>query len=217
MHDHYQINVLAKEESWRLFRIIGEFVEGFDALPNVLPAVTIYGSSRADPGTWAYATAEKTARALAQKGFSIITGGGPGVMAAANKGAFEAGGQSVGLNIDIPPEQVSNRYTTLSLKFHYFFVRKVMLVKYATAFILFPGGFGTLDELFEIATLIQTEKLQPFPVILMGRSYWTGLVEWLRAQVVGHEFLDPSSLDLFTITDDVQEVVTIIENCCRPT
>jgi uncharacterized protein (TIGR00730 family) len=217
MHEHYQINVLAKEESWRLFRIIGEFVEGFDALPNVLPAVTIYGSSRADPGTWAYATAEKTARALAQKGFSIITGGGPSVMEAANKGAFEGGGKSVGLNIDIPVEQVSNRYTTLSLKFHYFFVRKVMLVKYATAFILFPGGFGTLDELFEIATLIQTEKLQPFPVILMGRSYWSGLLEWLRTQVVGHEFLDPSSLDLFTITDDVQEVVTIIENCCRPT
>jgi uncharacterized protein (TIGR00730 family) len=217
MHEHYQINVLAKEESWRLFRIIGEFVEGFDALPKVLPAVTIYGSSRADPGTWAYATAEKTARALAQKGFSIITGGGPSVMEAANKGAFEGGGKSVGLNIDIPVEQVSNRYTTLSLKFHYFFVRKVMLVKYATAFILFPGGFGTLDELFEIATLIQTEKLQPFPVILMGRSYWSGLLEWLRTQVVGHEFLDPSSLDLFTITDDVQEVVTIIENCCRPT
>jgi uncharacterized protein (TIGR00730 family) len=217
MHDHYQINVLAKEESWRLFRIIGEFVEGFDALPNVLPAVTIYGSSRAAPGTWAYATAEKTARALVQKGFSIITGGGPSVMEAANKGAFEGGGKSVGLNIDIPVEQVSNRYTTLSLKFHYFFVRKVMLVKYATAFILFPGGFGTLDELFEIATLIQTEKLQPFPVILMGRSYWSGLLEWLRTQVVGHEFLDPSSLDLFTITDDVQEVVTIIENCCRPT
>jgi hypothetical protein len=217
MHDHYQINVLAKEESWRLFRIIGEFVEGFDALPNVLPAVTIYGSSRADPGSWAYTTAEKTARALAQKGFSIITGGGPSVMEAANKGAFEGGGKSVGLNIDIPVEQVSNRYTTLSLKFHYFFVRKVMLVKYATAFILLPGGFGTLDELFEIATLIQTEKLQPFPVILMGRSYWSGLLEWLRTQVVGHEFLDPSSLDLFTITDDVQEVVAIIENCCRPT
>ncbi len=138
-------------------------------------------------------------------------------MEAANKGAFEAGGQSVGLNIDVPVEQEANRYTTLSLKFHYFFVRKVMLVKYATAFILLPGGFGTLDELFEIATLIQTEKLQPFPVILMGRSYWSGLLEWLRTQAVGHEFLDPPNLDLFTVTDDVQEVVTIIENCCRAT
>lgn len=176
MQDRYQINALAKEESWRLFRFMGEFVEGFDALPRVLPAVTIYSSSRAKPGTWSYDTATRLAGALAGKGFSIITGDGPGVMEAANKGALEAGGQSIGLNIDIAEEQLANRCTTLSLKFHYFFVRRVMLVKYATAFVLFPGGFGTLDELFELSTLMQTKKLQPYPIIVMGRSYWDGLL-----------------------------------------
>lgn len=213
MHEHYQINALVNEEAWRLFRIIGEFVEGFDALPRVLPAVTIYGSSRAKPGTWSYETAATLAAALARKGFSIITGGGPGIMEAANRGAMEAGGQSVGLNIDIPSEQVSNQCTTLSLKFHYFFVRKVMLVKYATAFVLFPGGFGTLDELFELSTLMQTQKLRPFPIVLMGRSHWSGLLEWLRVEGVGQDRLDAASLDLFTITDDVEEVIAIIERC----
>lgn len=159
---HYPVNALAKEESWRLFKIMGEFVEGFDALPKVLPAVTIYGGSRALPDSWAYTTAEKLAHALAEKGFSIITGGGPGVMEAANKGAFEAGGKSVGLNIEIPEEQPANHYTTLALTFHHFFVRKVMLVKYATAFVLFPGGFGTLDELFELATLMDTKNSSRF-------------------------------------------------------
>ena len=148
--------------------IMGEFVEGFDALPRVLPAVTVYGSSRSKPGSWSYETALSLGAALARNGYSVITGGGPGVMEAANLGAFEAGGQSVGLNIDIPLEQPTNICTTLALKFHYFFVRKVMLVKYASAFVLFPGGFGTLDELFEISTLMHTQKLQPFPIILMG-------------------------------------------------
>jgi len=211
MHEPYQINRLEKEESWRVFRIIGEFVEGFDALPRVLPAVTIYGSSRAKPGNWSYETANVLAGSLVRKGFSVITGGGPGVMEAANRGAWEAGGQSVGLHIDLPEEQVANRCTTLSLKFHYFFVRKVMLVKYATAFVLFPGGFGTLDELFEISTLIQTRKLQPFPVVLMGQAYWKGLLDWIRLELAAQDRIDAAALDLFTLTDNVDEVIALIE------
>ena len=210
MAENYQVNELAKEESWRLFRIMGEFVEGFDALSRVLPAVTIYGSSRAKPGSWSYDTAFALADALARKGFSVITGGGPGVMEAANKGASTAGGQSVGLNIDIPQEP-SSPCTTLSLKFHYFFVRKVMLVKYATAFILFPGGFGTVDELFEISTLMQTKKLQPYPIVLMGTQYWAGLLDWLQEEAIGHDRLDPNTLDMFTVTDDITEVLSLIE------
>lgn len=210
MRDRYQINALAKEESWRLFRIMGEFVEGFDALPRVLPAVTVYGSARAKPGSWTYETASALGAALAKTGYSVITGGGPGVMEAANQGAFEAGGQSVGLHIDIPLEQPSNRCTTLALKFHYFFVRKVMLVKYASAFVLFPGGFGTLDELFEISTLMHTQKLQPFPIILMGAEYWTGLLEWLRMEVVAQERLDAEALRLFTVVNSVEEAMATI-------
>jgi hypothetical protein len=212
MQDRYQINALAKEESWRLFRIMGEFVEGFDALPRVLPAVTVYGSSRAKPGSWDYETASSLGAALAQSGYSVITGGGPGVMEAANRGAFAAGGQSVGLNIDIPLEQAANQCTTFSLKFHYFFVRKVMLVKYASAFVLFPGGFGTLDELFEISTLMHTQKLQPFPILLMGTRYWTGLLEWLRTDAVAQERLDAEALRLFTVVNTVGEAMEVIQN-----
>ena len=212
MQDQYQINALAKEESWRLFRIMGEFVEGFDALPRVLPAVTIYGSSRAKSGSWEYETASTLGAVLARSGYSVITGGGPGVMEAANRGALEAGGQSVGLNIDIPLEQPTNRCTTLSLKFHHFFVRKVMLVKYASAFVLFPGGFGTLDELFEISTLMHTQKLQPFPIILMGAQYWTGLLNWLKTEAVGEERLDASALGLFTVVNSVEEAMAVIQN-----
>ncbi len=215
MNERYQVNLLAKEESWRLFKIIGEFVDGFDALPHVLPAVTIYGGSRAKPGCWEYETAEQLGRELGKKGFSVITGGGPGVMEAANKGAYGTGAQSVGLNIEIPEEQASNRYTTRALSFHHFFVRKVMLVKYATAFVLFPGAFGTLDELFELATLMETKKLEPFPIILMGRSYWQGLLAWLQEQVVGQDRLAAAALSLLTVTDDVAEVVCLIEGCCR--
>jgi uncharacterized protein (TIGR00730 family) len=213
MQDRYQINALAKEESWRLFRIMGEFVEGFDSLSRVLPAVTVYGSSRSKPGSWSYETALSLGAALARNGYSVITGGGPGVMEAANLGAFEAGGQSVGLNIDIPLEQPTNICTTLALKFHYFFVRKVMLVKYASAFVLFPGGFGTLDELFEISTLMHTQKLQPFPIILMGAAYWTGLLEWLRTDAVAHERLDAEALDLFRVVNSVDEAMAVIQTC----
>ena len=210
MRGGYEINQLEKEESWRLFRIIGEFVEGFDALSRITPAVTVFGSAQARPGDFAYDTAEAIGREIARADFTLVTGGGPGVMEAACKGAFEVGGKTVGLNIELPEEQHSNPYTTISLHFHYFFVRKVMLVKYATAFVLLPGGFGTLDELFETITLIQTHKIRPFPVILVGRHYWAGLLDWLRQQVVARGYLKASDVDLLKVTDDPAEIAEII-------
>jgi uncharacterized protein (TIGR00730 family) len=172
MPQGYEINDLAKEESWRMFRIIGELVEGFDKLSGIEPAVTIYGSARLRAEDELYAKTEEIAHRLGQVGFSIITGGGPGVMEAANKGALKAGVTSVGLNIDLPEEQVCNPYSTKSITFSHFFVRKVMLVKYATAFIIMPGGLGTLDELTEVLTLMQTHKIRPFPVLLFDSQYW---------------------------------------------
>ncbi|MEK7205331.1 MAG: TIGR00730 family Rossman fold protein [candidate division NC10 bacterium] len=204
------MNQLEKEESWRLFRIIGEFVEGFDALSRITPAVTVFGSAQARPGDFAYDMAEAIGREIARADFTLVTGGGPGVMEAACKGAFEVGGKTVGLNIELSLEQESNPYTTISLHFHYFFVRKVMLVKYATAFVLLPGGFGTLDELFETITLIQTHKIRPFPVILVGAHYWAGLLDWLRQQVVARGYLRGSDVDLLKVTDDPAEVVGYI-------
>jgi len=210
MRGRYEINQLEKEESWRLFRIIGEFVEGFDALSRITPAVTVFGSSQARPGDFAYDMAEAIGREIAKADFTLVTGGGPGVMEAACKGAFEAGGKTVGLNIELPLEQKGNPYTTISLHFHYFFVRKVMLVKYATAFVLLPGGFGTLDELFETLTLIQTHKIRLFPVILMGRDYWSGLLHWLRHQGVARGYLPPTDMELVKVTDDPVEAVARI-------
>ena len=210
MRGRYEINQLEKEESWRLFRIIGEFVEGFDALSRITPAVTVFGSAQARPGDFAYDMAEAIGREIARADFTLVTGGGPGVMEAACKGAFEVGGKTVGLNIELALEQESNPYTTISLHFHYFFVRKVMLVKYATAFVLLPGGFGTLDELFETITLIQTHKIRPFPVILVGAHYWAGLLDWLRQQVVARGYLRGSDVDLLKVTDDPAEVVGYI-------
>jgi len=210
MRGGYEINQLEKEESWRLFRIIGEFVEGFDALSRITPAVTVFGSAQARPGDFAYDMAEAIGREIARADFTLVTGGGPGVMEAACKGAFEVGGKTVGLNIELALEQESNPYTTISLHFHYFFVRKVMLVKYATAFVLLPGGFGTLDELFETITLIQTHKIRPFPVILVGAHYWAGLLDWLRQQVVARGYLRGSDVDLLKVTDDPAEVVGYI-------
>ncbi len=206
MSSPYQINQLEKEDSWRMFRIIGEFVEGFDALSQITPAVTVFGSARARPGDFAYDTAEAIGREIARAGFTLVTGGGPGVMEAACKGAAEAGGRTVGLNIDLPMEQKANPYAGLSMHFHYFFVRKVMLVKYATAFVLLPGGFGTLDELFETVTLIQTHKIRPFPVILVGWDYWRGLVDWLHEQAIARGYLGATELDFLTVTDEPAEV-----------
>ncbi len=210
MPGHYEINQLEKEESWRMFRIIGEFVEGFDALSRITPAVTVFGSARARPGEFAYDMAEAIGREVARADFTLVTGGGPGVMEAACKGAVEAGGKAVGLNIELPMEQKANPYCTLSLHFHHFFVRKVMLVKYATAFVLLPGGFGTLDEMFETLTLIQTHKIRPFPVILVGSDYWSGLIGWLQGQTVARGFVSPSDLDLLTVTDSPSQVVSRI-------
>src|SRR6266581_1554812 len=172
------------QDSWRIFRIMAEFVEGFETMSRVGQAVTIFGSARTKPSDPYYKAAEETARLLALEGFGVITGGGPGIMEAANKGAFEAGGISVGLNITLPQEQEANRYQTISLDFHYFYARKVMFTKYATAFICFPGGYGTLDETFETLTLIQTLKVEAFPIILYGSNYWSGLAEWIRKQLM---------------------------------
>ncbi len=210
MPQGYEINDLAKEESWRMFRIMGELIGGFDRLSGVEPAVTIYGSARIRPEDPLYATTEEIARRLGKLGFSIITGGGPGVMEAANKGALSAGVTSVGLNIDLPEEQTVNQYTTLSIEFNHFFVRKVMLAKYATAFIIMPGGLGTLDEVTEILCLIQTHKMRPFPVILFDSAYWTGLIDWMRHHTLAKGYIGDEDLSLLVICDSVDEVVEAV-------
>ncbi len=206
----YEINDLAKEESWRLFRIMGELVEGFDHLANVEPAVTIYGSARIKEGHPMYSKTEEIAYRLGSLGFSIITGGGGGVMEAGNKGARAAGATSVGLNISLPQEQLPNRYANISLTFHHFFARKVMLVKYATAFVLMPGGLGTLDELSEVLTLIQTHKIKPFPVILFNTQFWKGLGDWLQHVVLPGGYVSPEDMNRVRVTDDVEEVANIV-------
>jgi uncharacterized protein (TIGR00730 family) len=208
--DSYEINDLKKEESWRLFRIMGEFVEGFDALAGCLPAVTIFGSARIRSDHPDYERARRLSGLLADRGYAVFTGGGPGIMEAANRGAFEHGGTSVGLNVSVGRTQVPNAYTTLPLHFHYFFVRKVMLVKYASAFFVMPGGLGTLDELFEALTLIQTHKVAPFPVVLLGKDYWSGLIAWLKTQVLAQGLVSPQDLNLFHVTDDIEEAVGLL-------
>ena len=202
----YEINDLEKEESWRMFRIIGEFVEGFDSLADIVPAVTIYGSARTKPDVDLYAEVEKTALLLGKAGFNIMTGGGPGVMEAANKGAALAGVKSIGLNIKLPQEQACNIYANRSITFHHFFVRKVMLVKYATAFVIMPGGLGTLDELTEVLTLIQTEKIKPFPVILYKSDYWGGLVTWLRETVLKAGAISEEDFDILRVVETPEAV-----------
>src|SRR5215212_4343448 len=196
------------QDSWRIFRIMAEFVEGFEVMAGVGPAVSIFGSARTKPQHHLYRDAEETGRLLAKAGLGVITGGGPGIMEAGNKGAFEAGGTSVGLNITLPQEQEGNRYQTISLDFHYFYARKVMFTKYASAFISFPGGYGTLDETFEVLTLIQTLKVEPFPIILYGTEYWGGLAEWIQAKLKP-EFIDPEDTDIFRIVDSPKEAVRL--------
>ena len=209
---NYEINELAKEESWRMFRIIGELVEGFDTLTGMEPAVTIYGSARLSPDDPMYAKTEDIAYRLGNLGFSIFTGGGPGIMEAANKGALRSNCTSVGLNIDIPQEQTLNQYTNVSIEFHHFFVRKVMLVKYASAFICMPGGLGTLDELTEVLTLIQTKKIKPFPVVLVGSNYWKGFLDWLKDTVLKRGAISPEDLDLLRVCDEPEEIIDIVQN-----
>jgi len=210
MANGYEINDLAKEESWRMFRIIGELVEGFDRLSDIEPAVTIYGSARLRRDDKLYAQTEEIARRLGEIGFSIITGGGPGVMEAANKGALKAGVTSVGLNIELPEEQVCNDYITKSITFGHFFVRKVMLVKYATAFIIIPGGLGTLDELTEVLTLMQTHKIKPFPVILFNSEYWEGFLTWLKNLALAKGFISEEDLSLLRVCDHPDEVIEAV-------
>ena len=197
-------------DTWRTLRIMGEFVEGFDALAEIGPAVTIFGSARVGRRNRYYGAARRLAAALARQGFAIITGGGPGIMEAANRGAKEAGGLSIGANIELPFEQGLNEYVDLGMEFRYFFVRKVMFVKYAEAFVIFPGGFGTLDELFESLTLIQTGKVEHFPVVLYGTEYWEGMMQWIRDKPLYEEKISPEDLHLLTITSDIDEACEAI-------
>jgi uncharacterized protein (TIGR00730 family) len=197
-------------DTWRSLRILGEFVEGFDALAGIGPAVSIFGSARVRRSDPQYRLARRLGARLVKEGFAVITGGGPGIMEAANRGAQEAGGLSIGLNIELPFEQDPNPYVDLGIEFRYFFVRKTMFVKYAEAFVIFPGGLGTLDELFEALTLIQTGKIEHFPVVLIGRDYWRGLMNWVVSTVLEQGKISPEDLDLATITDDLDEVVRVI-------
>ncbi len=201
---------LSKSDTWRVFRIMAELVEGFEALHGIGPAVTIFGSARIQPGSPFYSKCLKTAENLAKEGFAVISGGGPGIMEAASKGAQHANGISVGLNIELPSEQMPNQFQDVRLEFRYFFVRKLMFVKYAVGYVIFPGGFGTMDELFEALTLIQTKKIRGFPVVLVGRDYWGGLIGWLRQTMLANGNISPEDLDLMHIVDEPEEVCTII-------
>jgi uncharacterized protein (TIGR00730 family) len=198
------------QDTWRIFRIMAEFVEGFEVMSPVKRGVSIFGSARTRPDDPYYKAAEETARQLAKAGYSVITGGGPGIMEAANKGAYDAGGTSVGLNITLPQEQEGNRYQTISLDFHYFYARKVMFTKYANAFICFPGGYGTLDETFETLTLIQTLKVEAFPIILYGSEYWGDLAKWIR-KTLKPVFIDPEDTEIFRVVDSPKEAVRLVK------
>ncbi|MCX7822562.1 MAG: TIGR00730 family Rossman fold protein [Syntrophobacterales bacterium] len=207
----YIIDIATVQDSWRLFRILAEFVDGFEVLSEVYPAVSIFGSARVQPGDEVYEKTVIIARELAKAGFNIITGGGPGIMEAGNKGAMEGGAKSVGLNIELPFEQKLNPYANVSIQFRYFFIRKVMFVKYAQAYIGMPGGFGTLDEIFEALTLIQTKRLKSFPVILVGSDYWNGLIQWMKDVLLARNYISPEDLDIFMVIDNPKEVVRMIK------
>jgi hypothetical protein len=197
-------------ETWRVFRIMSEFVEGFESLKDLGPAISIFGSARTKKDEWPYLTAMKVAEMLARRGFAVISGGGPGVMEAANRGARNGKGVSVGLNIQLPLEQKANRYQTKSLTFRHFFARKVMFVKYASGYVIMPGGFGTLDEFFESLTLIQTGKIRKFPVVLMGRKYWEGLIRWMESTLIDERTIDVEDLNMFYLTDSPEDAVEYI-------
>ena len=200
-----------KEDPWRIFRIMAEFVDSFETLSQVGPGVTVFGSARTQPSDPYYQAAVALAKGLAKHKLAIITGGGPGIMEAANKGAAVARGKSVGLNIELPHEQKGNRYANIPIHFHYFFSRKVCFVKYSIAFVFMPGGFGTLDEFFEVLTLVQTKRIPEFPLILFGREHWQGLLRWMKSRLEEKgQYISPGDLDLFKITDDPQEVIDII-------
>jgi uncharacterized protein (TIGR00730 family) len=212
MERHYVVDEISASESWRLFRIMAEFVEGVETLTHIQPGVTFFGSARVLPGSEQYELTYEMAKTVARAGYTIITGGGPGVMEAANKGAHEVGAESVGLNINLPMEQRPNPYVKTLLSFRYFFVRKVMFVKYSQAFIIMPGGFGTLDELFESITLIQTQRIQPFPVILVGRKFWAPLLNWLEEALLGTGLISAGDRQIMSVADTSEEVLAILKN-----
>ncbi|MBT8351481.1 MAG: TIGR00730 family Rossman fold protein [Deltaproteobacteria bacterium] len=211
MEKQFLVDDFKTGESWRLFKIMGEFVEGVDSLHEVGPAVSIFGSARTKPDDPVYQKAEKIAALFAENNFAVITGGGGGVMEAANKGATEAGGTSIGLNIVLPFEQEPNKYSNLNLEFNYFFIRKVMFIKYAFAYIIMPGGFGTLDELFEAVTLVQTQRIKPFPIILVGSDYWSGLKDWIKSRLSEKKRISPEDFDILQVVDEPEEVVNIVK------
>jgi uncharacterized protein (TIGR00730 family) len=206
-------NGFIREDPWRIFRIMSEFVDSFQTMSHVGPAVTIFGSARTRPSDKYYRAATEIAKGLGKHNLAVVTGGGPGIMEAANKGAAQAGGKSVGLNIELPHEQCGNRFTNVPIGFHYFFARKVCFVKYSLGFVFMPGGFGTLDEFFEIITLVQTERIPQFPLILFGRAHWSGLLKWMKMELQQkHKFIRPDDLKLIHVTDDVNEVIEIIRD-----
>ncbi len=221
--DHEMLKAPKKVESdfvntdpWRVLRIQGEFVDGFNALAGVGPCIAIFGSARTVPSDYYYEAAEKTAALLVKNGTGVITGGGPGIMEAANKGAFEAGGLSIGCNIELPFEQASNPYQTISLEFRYFFVRKMIFVKYSVGYVIFPGGYGTLDELFESLTLAQTNKIEHFPIALYGSAYWNGLIEWIdEVLLVKHGVISPEDKKLYKVVNKPQEAVDYVTNIIK--
>lgn len=205
------IQDLKGDEAWRMFRILAEFTEGFDKLANIDNGVSVFGSARLKPGSEYYEAARAISKKLAEQEFTIITGGGPGIMEAANRGAAEAGQKNIGLNIELPFEQTPNPYQSLSMEFKYFFVRKVMFIKYSMGYVCMPGGFGTLDEMFESLTLMQTHKVFKMPIVLYGTDYWSGLVDWLKDKLVKLELIKPEDLDLFCVTDNVDEVIAVMK------
>lgn len=211
MERQFLIDDFKLSESWRLFKILGEFVDGVENLHDVGPAVSIFGSARLKPQSAMYKKAVKIASLFVENNYAVITGGGGGIMAAANKGAAKADGKSIGLNINLPFEQTPNSYANITLQFNYFFIRKFMFVKYATAYIIMPGGFGTLDELFEAVTLIQTHRMRPLPVILVGTDYWSGLVEWIKTRFLGDKMISPEDIDIFQVMDDPEEIVNAVK------
>ncbi len=214
LHDlkekQYIIDAIKVGDTWRIFRVLSEMVEGFEKLSQIVPAVTVFGSARAKPNSKYYKMARYITGCLVEYGVSTLTGGGPGIMEAANRGAYEKGGKSVGCNIELPLEQKPNKYCNILVSFHYFFIRKLMLVKYSSGFIIFPGGFGTLDEVFEALTLIQTKKIKPFPLILVGSEYWYGFYDWIKKNTLKRGLIDKEDLNLIEILDTQEEVVTKI-------
>lgn len=207
----YVVDALSIDESWRMFRIMAEFVDAIQTMSKICNAVTIFGSARVKPEDEYYQKAEKLSFLLAQNGFNVITGGGPGIMEAANKGAAEGGGQSVGMNIHLPFEQKPNSFANVHIEYKYFFIRKVIFVKYAVAYVILPGGFGTMDELFEALTLIQTRRIRSFPVILMGSDYWKGLLDWLKDTMLADKMISPADLELIQVIDSPEEAVKHIK------